>query len=193
MLVTRMAPFGCLQIPQDTGGMAGCVGAAHGACLSAVRRDSGYVSPMREGNNTLGYWPTADAAGGGRSGQSLWQRASAGVFQGDGYSIAWQGRFFSEQDRMGGEPIVVIDEALAQQAFGGGQNAKSESVCIFAHGLRPLCGSGRSWPCAPLGTRWRRSGGDSRSFTILFAQLPMPVLRRWLELMNQPWRRRSRH
>ena len=30
-----------------------------------------------------------------------------------------RGRFFSDHDRIGGETVVVIDEVLAQQAFGG--------------------------------------------------------------------------
>jgi hypothetical protein len=36
-----------------------------------------------------------------------------------------RGRFFNDQDRMGNEPVVVIDEVLAQHAFGAGEPVAS--------------------------------------------------------------------
>ena len=121
--------------------------------------------PMREGNNTLGYWPTADVPPEKERPLTLATSVSPEYFNVMGIPLR-QGRYFSEQDRMGGEPAVVIDEVLAQQAFGGGQNAIGKRLWMPDMGYGPfvvvgVVGHVRHWGW--LATIRRRS---ARSFTI---------------------------
>jgi predicted permease len=139
--------------------------------------------PMREGNNTLGYWPTADVPPEKERPLTLATSVSPEYFNVMGIPLR-QGRYFSEQDRMGGEPAVVIDEVLAQQAFGGGQNAIGKRLWMPDMGYGPfvvvgVVGHVRHWGLA----------GDDQAqvraqFYYPFAQLPDKYLRRWSELMS---------
>jgi len=49
------------------------------------------------------------------------------------------GRFFNEQDRIDGEPVVVIDEVLARHAFGG-QNPVGKRLFLQAIGPAKVLG-----------------------------------------------------
>jgi len=139
--------------------------------------------PMREGNNTLGYWPTADVPPEKERPLSLATSVSPEYFHVMGIPLR-QGRFFSEQDRMGGEPVGVIDDVLAQQAFGGGQNAVGKRLWVPDMGYGPfvvvgVVGHVRHWGLA----------GDDQAqiraqFYYPFAQLPDKYVRRWSELMS---------
>jgi predicted lysophospholipase L1 biosynthesis ABC-type transport system permease subunit len=48
-----------------------------------------------------------------------------------------QGRFFDEHDRIGREPVVVIDDNLAQHAFGG-KDAVGKRLWVRAMGREPV-------------------------------------------------------
>jgi hypothetical protein len=94
-----------------------------------------------------------------------------------------QGRFFNDQDRIGNEAVVVIDEVMAQHAFGG-QNA------VGKHLWMPDMGYG---PFTVLGVvghvrHWGLAGDDQAQvraqFYYPFSQLPERFLRRWSELMS---------
>jgi predicted permease len=138
---------------------------------------------MREGNNTLGYWPTADVPPEKERPLTLATSVSPEYFNVMGIPLR-QGRFFNEQDRMGGEPVIVIDEVLAQQAFGGGQNAVGKRLWMPDMGYGPfvvvgVVGHVRHWGLA----------GDDQAqiraqFYYPFAQLPDKYVRRWSELMS---------
>jgi predicted permease len=171
-------------------GDPGGIRAAWQDVLERARRVPGVQSvaivdtfPMREGNNTLGYWPTADVPSEKERPLTLATSVSPEYFNVMGIPLR-QGRYFSEQDRMGGEPVVVIDEVLAQQAFGGGQNAIGKRLWM------PDMGYG---PFAVVGVvghvrHWGLAGDDQAQiraqFYYPFAQLPDKYLRRWSELMS---------
>src|SRR5690348_10040452 len=94
-----------------------------------------------------------------------------------------RGRFFTDQDRIGSEVVVVIDEVLAQQAFGG-QDPIGKQLWMPDMDYGPfvvvgVVGHVRHWGLA----------GDDRAqvraqFYYPFAQLPDKFLRRWSELMS---------
>jgi putative ABC transport system permease protein len=139
--------------------------------------------PMREGDNTMGYWPSADVPPEKERPLTLATSVSPEYFNVMGIPLR-QGRFLNEQDRMGGEPAIVIDEVLAQQAFGGGQNAIGKRLWL------PDMGYG---PFAVVGVvghvrHWGLAGDDQAQiraqFYYPFAQLPDKYLRRWSELMS---------
>lgn len=94
-----------------------------------------------------------------------------------------QGRFFSEHDRIGTEPVVVIDDNLAQHAFGG-KDAVGQRLWIPAMGGGPvqvvgIVGHVRHWGLA----------GDDRSrvrdqMYYPFAQVPAPLLHFFSSIMS---------
>src|SRR5207245_4917667 len=101
-----------------------------------------------------------------------------------------KGRFFDDHDRRGSEPVIVIDEVLAQQAFGteepvgkrlwipemSGPNWTGSSDPVYVVGV---VGHVRHWGLA------RDDQAQVRAqFYYPFAQVPDMALRRWSELMS---------
>jgi predicted permease len=94
-----------------------------------------------------------------------------------------QGRFLNDQDRMDNEPVIVIDEVLAQRAFGG-QEAVGKRLWIPVMSADPVkvvgvVGHVRYWGLA----------GDDRAqvraqLYYPFAQVPDRNLPRWSQLMS---------
>ncbi len=76
------------------------------------------VIPMREGVNSLPYSTTAAIPPPDQMPIALASSATPEYLQVMGIPLR-QGRFFDEHDRIGSEPVVVIDDVLAQHAFGG--------------------------------------------------------------------------
>jgi predicted permease len=138
--------------------------------------------PMREGFNAMGYWPTADVPPENKQPQALATSVSPEYLKVMGIPLR-QGRLLNEQDRMGSELVVVIDEVLAQQAFGG-ESAVGKRLWMPDMGYGPfvvvgVVGHVRHWGLA----------GDDQAqvraqFYYPFAQLPDKLLRRWSELMS---------
>jgi len=138
--------------------------------------------PMRQGFNAMGYWPTADVPPENKQPQALATSVSPEYLNVMGIPLR-QGRLFNEQDRMGSELVVVIDEVLAQQAFGG-ESAIGKRLWMPEMGYGPfvvvgVVGHVRHWGLA----------GDDQAqvraqFYYPFAQLPDQFLRRWSELMS---------
>jgi predicted permease len=138
--------------------------------------------PMREGFNAMGYWPTADVPPENKQPQALATSVSPDYLKVMGIPLR-QGRLFNEQDRMGSELVVVIDDVLAQQAFGG-ESAIGKRLWMPDLGYGPfvvvgVVGHVRHWGLA----------GDDQAqvraqFYYPFAQLPDKLLRRWSELMS---------
>jgi len=75
---------------------------------------------MRVGENGLGYWTTPAPPPANQMPIALASSATPDYLKVMGVPLH-QGRFFNEHDRMGAEPVVVIDEVLAQHAFGGAE------------------------------------------------------------------------
>jgi predicted permease len=138
--------------------------------------------PMREGNNQAGYWTTAAVPPENQQPIALSTCVTPEYLKVMGMPLR-QGRFFTEQDRMGGPRVIVIDDVLAQSAFGG-RVAVGRQLWIPDMGDTPLLvigvvGHVRYWGLA----------GDDRSkvraqFYYPLAQVPDGWLRRWSQLMS---------
>jgi predicted permease len=93
-----------------------------------------------------------------------------------------QGRFFDDQDRMGNEPVVVIDQVMAQEAFAG-QEPIGKHLWIGL-GTDPL----RVVGVVAHVRHWGPAGDDQAHVRAQlyypFAQVPDPLVRRWSELMS---------
>lgn len=162
---------------------------AWGDVLARARRVPGVecvalvdTVPMREGNNQLSYWPSAAIPPENRRPMALATSVTPDYLKVTGIPLR-QGRFFDDHDRMGSEPVVVIDDVLARQAFAGGQ----------AVGLRlwvPDMGWGPVRVVGVVGhvRHWGLAGDDQAAvraqFYYPFAQVPDRFLRRWSELMS---------
>jgi predicted permease len=138
--------------------------------------------PMREGNNQLGYWTSAALPP--RSEQPLALATSVTPEYLDVMRLPLrQGRFFDEHDRLGAEPVVVIDEVLAKHAFGD-EGAVGRRLWIPDMGRDPV----RVIGVVPHVRHWGLAGDDSARVRAQlyypFAQVPDPLLRRWSELMS---------
>ncbi len=137
--------------------------------------------PMREGNNQIGYWTTPAQPPETQQPTTLATCVTPDYLKVMGIVLR-QGRFFDDQDRMGNEPVVVIDDVMAQEAFPG-----REPV-----GQHLWIGLGTD-PVRVVGVvghvrHWGPAGDDQARVRAQlyypFAQLPDRYLRRWSELMS---------
>src|SRR2546423_1872213 len=138
--------------------------------------------PMRQGNNQLSFWPTADVPPENQRPLALATSVSPDYLGVMGIPLR-EGRFFDDHDRIGSEPVLVIDDVLAQQAFGG-QDPLGKQLWVPDMSPSParivgVVGHVRHWGLA----------GDDQAevraqFYYPFAQVPDQLLRRWSELMS---------
>ncbi|HTQ57417.1 MAG TPA: ABC transporter permease [Bryobacteraceae bacterium] len=140
--------------------------------------------PLREGNNQAGYWPTAAVPPDNQQPVALSTCVSPDYLKVMGIPLR-QGRFFTEQDRIGSQRVIVIDDVLAHHAFPGG-NAVGRQLWIPDMGRPPQ-------PLLIVGVvghvRYWGPAGDDRSpvraqFYYPLAQVPDSWLRRWSQLMS---------
>ncbi|MGB9465415.1 MAG: ABC transporter permease [Candidatus Acidiferrum sp.] len=183
VLVTRMALSPAVLA--NTGGIR----AAWDDVLERARRVPGVQSvatvdtfPMREGDNELGYWPTADVPPDGKRPMALATSVSPEYFKVMGIPLK-EGRLFTDQDRTGAELVIVIDEVLAKQTFGG-ESAVGKRLWMPDMGYGPFVVAG----VVGHVRHWGLAGDDQAQvraqFYYPFAQLPDNSLRRWSELMS---------
>jgi predicted permease len=138
--------------------------------------------PMREGNNQLGYWTSADAPPQNRQPFALATSVTADYLKVMGIPLR-EGRFFNEDDRLDHALVVVIDDVLAQEAFGG-HGAVGKRLWI------PDMGPGPFEVVGVVGhvRHWGLAGDDQAAvraqFYYPFAQVPDVFLRRWSELTS---------
>jgi predicted permease len=152
------------------------------------------IVPMREGNNQIGYWTTADVPPLTRQPMALASSATPKYLKVMGIALL-KGRFFDEHDRLGSEPVIVVDDVLAKSAFGG-QDAVGRNLwipempcpqpnddkfveCSAPYKIVGVVGHVRYWGLA----------GDDQAlvraqFYYPFAQVAPPFLRRWSQLMS---------
>jgi predicted permease len=78
------------------------------------------IIPMRVGENGLGYWTTPAPPPPNQIPIALASSVTPDYLKVMGVPLR-QGRFFNDHDRIDAEPVVVIDEVLAQHAFGGSE------------------------------------------------------------------------
>jgi len=137
--------------------------------------------PMRSGNNQIGYWTSpAEPA---QPDKPLVLANSVTPEYLDVMRIPLRrGRFFDDHDRIGGARVAVIDEVLAQHAFGGedpiGRTIHTDLVPepLLVVGV---VGHVRYWGLAG------DDGAHVRDQLYYpFAQVPDSYLRRWSELMS---------
>ena len=183
VLVTRMA------LAPGTLANPGQIRAAWKDVLDRARRVPGVQSvatvdtvPMREGNNQLGYWTAADVPPENKRPIALATSVTPDYLKVMGIPLR-QGRFFDDHDRMGKELVVVIDDVLAQHAFGG-EEAVGKRLWVPEMSPDPVrvvgvVGHVRHWGLASDDQAQVRA-----QFYYPFAQVPDPLLRRWSELMS---------
>lgn len=140
------------------------------------------IIPMREGVNTLPYWTTPAETPPNQAPVAL-----ASAVTPDYWNVMRiplrQGRFFDDHDRADGEPVLVIDDTLAQHAFGGGA-AVGRRLWVPSLASAPLrivgvVGHVRHWGLA----------GDDRSrvrdqMYYPFAQVPASLMRLFSSFMS---------
>jgi len=138
--------------------------------------------PMRDGYNELGYWTTPALPPPREQPAALATSVSPGYLKTAGMSLR-SGRFFDASDRMGTPPVLVVDEVLAQSAFGT-VNVVGKALWV------PDLGPG---PFAIIGVvghvrHWGLGSDDQAKVRAQlyypFAQLPDRFVRRWSELMS---------
>jgi predicted permease len=155
--------------------------------LDRMRRVPGVESvamvdtvPMREGNNQIGYATTA-AVQENQQPLVLASSVTPDYLKVMGIALL-QGRFFDDQDRKGNESVAVIDEVMAQEAFGG-RDVIGKHLWI---GIGPD-------PVRVVGVvrhvrQWGLARDDSSKVRAQlyypFAQVPDALVRRWSELMS---------
>lgn len=76
------------------------------------------IVPMRGGVNPLNYWPSPDMPPLNRAYVALASSSTPELLKVLGIPLR-AGRYFDDRDRMGSEPVVVIDDSLSQRAFKG--------------------------------------------------------------------------
>jgi predicted permease len=91
------------------------------------------VIPMREGSDETGYWTTPAPPPLNQVPLALTSIVTPDYLKVMGIQLL-QGRFFNEHDRSGGEPVVVIDEVLAQHAV---RSQDPIGKRIYVQGLGP--------------------------------------------------------
>ena len=192
VLVTRMALApGVLAQP-------GQIRAAWEDVLDHARGVAGVESvamvdtvPMREGNNQIGYWTTPALPEPAEQPLTLATSVTPDFLKVMGLRLL-RGRFFDDHDRQGTEPVAVIDEVLAQQAFGKG-DAIGRRLYIPVSASPFQLSTAGSDPVRVVGVvahvrYWGLASDDGARVRAQlyypFAQVADPLLRRWSELMS---------
>jgi len=147
--------------------------------------------PMREGNNQIGFSITASIPIPEQTPLALATCVSPDYLNVMGIPLL-KGRFFDDHDRQGNEFVVVIDDVMAKQAFGG-QDPVGKRLWI-PNADSPFT----SGPAAPDAVRvigvvghvrhWGPASDDDAKvraqFYYPFAQVTDSLLHRWSDLMS---------
>ena len=149
------------------------------------------IVPMREGQNVLGYRATATPPPPNQEAEALASAVTPDYLQVMGISLL-KGRFFDDHDRLGNEPVIVIDDVLAQQAFGANEPV-GKALYVPGMGSKSWSEEDNPVPIRIVGVvrhvrHWGLAGDDQAKvraqFYYPFAQVPDAFLRRWSELMS---------
>jgi predicted permease len=138
--------------------------------------------PMREGNNQLGYWKNSNIPPDNQQPVTLANSVTPDYLKVMGIPLR-SGRFFDTRDQISTEPVIVIDDVLAAQAFGS-TPAIGQRLWVPNMNTEPLkvvgvVGHVRHWGLAG------DDGAQVRAQLYYpFAQVPNQLLRRWSELMS---------
>ena len=136
--------------------------------------------PMRGGDSELGYWTTPAAPPPNQMPLALAVSVTPDYLNVMGIPLQ-RGRFFDEHDRMGAQPVVVIDEVLAQHAFGA-RDPIGRRIWIQAVGPAQVIG------VVGHVRHWGPADDDQSSlrdqFYYPFAQAPDPLLRFFSSILS---------
>jgi predicted permease len=140
--------------------------------------------PMREGDNEQGYWTSADLPPTNKLPFALMTCVSPDYLKVMGISLR-QGRFFDDRDTLATTPSVVIDEVLAQNAFGT-QDPVGKRLWIpemgYASNVFEIVG------VVGHVRHWGLAGDDQAKIRAQiyypFSQLPDGLIHRWSQLMS---------
>jgi putative ABC transport system permease protein len=140
------------------------------------------IIPMREGENSLPYWTTATPPPPNQEPFALASCVTPDYLKVMGIPLR-KGRFFNEHDRIGSEPVVVIDDDLARHAFGK-EDAVGKRIWIPAMSPSPILvvgvvGHVRHWG---LATDDQSRVRDQMYYP--FAQVPGPLLHFFSSIMS---------
>jgi len=140
------------------------------------------IIPMREGENSGGYWTTPTPPPANQAPMALMSSVTPDYWKVMGIPLLY-GRFFNDHDRMGSEPVVVIDENLAQHAFGT-KDAAGKHLWVQFIRDRPVevvgvVGHVRHWG---LATDDQSRVRDQMYYP--FAQVPAPLLHFFSSVMS---------
>src|SRR5262249_54242705 len=138
--------------------------------------------PMREGNNQLGYGTTPDLLPENQRPFTLATSVTPGYLNVMHIPLR-EGRFFDDHDGLTSEPVIVVDEVLAHQAFGD-HTSVGRRLWIPEMNEKPLkivgvVGHVRHWGLASDDQAQVRA-----QIYYPFAQVPDSLVRRWSELMS---------
>jgi len=137
--------------------------------------------PLREGNNQIGYWTTPAEPPENQQPIALATSVTPDYLKVMGIRLL-QGRFFDDRDHIGNEPVVVIDDVMASQAFHA-RDALGQHLWI-GMGTDPL----RVVGVVRHVRYWGLAGDDRAQVRAQLyypsAQVPDGLLRRWSELMS---------
>lgn len=140
--------------------------------------------PMRAGDNEQGYWTSADMPPPNKLPFALLTSVSPEYLKVMGIPLR-RGRFFDDHDTLDTTPVIVIDEVLAQNAFGT-QDPVGKRLWIPEMGyggnvfeIVGVVGHVRHWGLA----------GDDQAIIRAqiyypFSQLPDSFMHRWSQLMS---------
>ncbi|HEX5226078.1 MAG TPA: ABC transporter permease, partial [Bryobacteraceae bacterium] len=137
--------------------------------------------PMREGSNIIGYSLSGAPAMDEKTPMVLANSVTPDYLKATGIVLR-RGRFITDADRKGGEPVAVIDDVMAREAFGSDDPI----------GKRIWMGLGTA-PRTVIGVvdhvrQWGLAADDQSTVRAQlyypFAQVPDPLVRRWSELMS---------
>jgi len=185
VLVTRMA------LSPATLADSGKTRAAWKDVLERAHRVPGVQSvasvdtfPMRAGDNEQGYWTSADMPPPNKLPFALLTSVSPEYLKVMGIPLR-RGRFFDDHDTLDTTPVIVIDDVLAQNAFGT-QDPVGKRLWIPEMGyggnvfeIVGVVGHVRHWGLA----------GDDQAIIRAqiyypFSQLPDSFMHRWSQLMS---------
>jgi putative ABC transport system permease protein len=137
--------------------------------------------PMREGNNTIGYSISAQAPPENQQPLVLANSVTPDYLKVMGIPLR-QGRFFDDQDRKGNESVAVIDEVMAQQAFGRAEPVGQH--LWIGIGPDPVRVVGVVGHVRQFGLASDDKAKVRAQLYYPFAQVPDALVRRWSELMS---------
>ncbi|HKW02222.1 MAG TPA: ABC transporter permease [Vicinamibacterales bacterium] len=137
--------------------------------------------PMRMGNNQIGYKVSAAEVPDNQQPVALATSVTPDYLRVVGLHLI-QGRFVTDQDRWGAQSVVVIDDVMARQAFGGADPIGRQVWIKLGQDPATVVG------VVGHVRHWGLAGDDQSAVRAQlyypFAQVPDALVRRWSDLMS---------